>query len=629
MSQREELQAELVEMKAIYDLPDYHLFAIWCMAKLHYDGDIASEQTLEDAYASTYQLLNEDGPGDQKLDGFYFDEAATTAYLYQVCWPILPTSIAPLDKACELATAFLNLHNDINHQEELGEARAQAAAALEKVLTEGGEVVLRGLSGGQWNKAHVDQVRKQIPAELRHQVVIQLLELPEIYKLIAQKYDDLHGEVVEFAILEPGNDVLQYAGPNYSGLRDAIIAVISGKSLATIGKNKGTSLYERNVRHFLGNKRVNSALAPLIADVNKWPSFWYGHNGITVICDDFNFSPKEKSKSARILVTNPQIVNGCQTVSTLADAQSAINAAKEDFGVTARFIKVKGDGDTKDECAGLIAYATNNQAAVVDADLLSNHPVQKLFQNKLANFDQGWFYERKRGEWGGLAKARKQKYKAKGQADRLIGREHYQQAFRAYEGKPSEAVTKKNAVWFAGGTEFELVFGSDQRACDIVLVSTLFDWYLQVFRVKANGSLCCDINPTLAKHVDQIKRARNLLAAHSVALHGFMVRKAYAKISDYPQASVLKIVRGLQRGSYVAKTWKPSGKNNSWAVIDGSVRRVMKAWGYYLAQEVKVGSSLYSFLKQPEALQQLQQLLENDITSDGVAFNTLLEAKSD
>lgn len=70
-------------------------------------------------------------------------------------------------------------------------------------------------------------------------------------------------------------------------------------------------IYEKNVRKFLGSgKKVNQGIADTIS--TKPERFGLYNNGITIVVE--NFTPQE---SGSFKLTNPYIVNGCQTTKTI------------------------------------------------------------------------------------------------------------------------------------------------------------------------------------------------------------------------------------------------------------------------------------------------------------------------
>jgi hypothetical protein len=146
-------------------------------------------------------------------------------------------------------------------------------------------------------------------------------------------------------------------------------------------------LVARNIRYNLGGKvsrdirRTNEKL-PL--------DFWYLHNGLTLICDEFS----EKDQTATLM--NPSVVNGAQTLYAISGSSRKNSGAL----VTARVI-VRGRNHDEavedDEWLQRVIRGVNTQNRVRAYDFRSNEPEQIELQKKFREMKV--FYERKRGEW--------------------------------------------------------------------------------------------------------------------------------------------------------------------------------------------------------------------------------------
>jgi hypothetical protein len=618
---RDFITKDLDEIRAHYDLPDEHLFSFWVMSFYHWDSDF-SETTLEEIYNQSYELLVEGPPGDGCLDGYYFDSDSNNLYLYQTKWPEKHTKAQSNKDAQEIATALQLLDSDSNNPSaELPEVRREVVAALDAVKESSGRIILRSVSGGKWRTGHHQQVVDAVPTALKKFVEVELSGLLDLRDQTSQKTEDLKGRWTDFGIFGNTPDpILHYPSTGVPGMSDALVVLASGLSVAELANSLGTRLFDRNVRHFLKGNKVNKDIQTSLQDPNQRKAFWYGHNGITLLCDDHKIVGEPTAPTA-IKIQNPQIVNGCQTATTLKECFGDRNKAKpvDDFALLARIIKLEGTEEEKADAAGEIAYWTNNQAAINDADLRANDKPQKFYQMMVKDFGKKWFYERKRGEFkAGLTKGQQQKFKSPQTTARLIPRDFYQQAWRSYSGNPSDAVTNKNKVWARGhGTSgqdlYGQVFDLSRRAADVVLVSVLFDWYLQVWSVKRDEtSLAWYVHKGLGKHAAEVRRAKTLVAAHSVALHGHAVRQAYGSLDKYPEKLINKLVDELPRGRYVSSKWK----KNCWNKLGQVPAKIMLAWSLYIPSVKYREETLYGALKGSDAFPALVELLDGSVETD-------------
>jgi hypothetical protein len=155
------------------------------------------------------------------------------------------------------------------------------------------------------------------------------------------------------------------------------------------------------------NKRIQESITT--KDSNEFALF---NNGITMLSDSTYYSDRVGRKGeAEVLVTNPQIINGGQTAFTLSriyEEKILMGQPLDVFDNKEVFLKVitfSEDGEAKIEekekllLIEAISKATNDQTEVTEADRRSNEKIQIELQEKIFK-DFGYFYERKRGEFG-------------------------------------------------------------------------------------------------------------------------------------------------------------------------------------------------------------------------------------
>jgi hypothetical protein len=150
--------------------------------------------------------------------------------------------------------------------------------------------------------------------------------------------------------------------------------------------NDVARLVARNIRYNLGGK-VGRDIRTTYE--TKPSDFWYLHNGLTIICDDFT----ERGQVATL--TNPNVVNGAQTLYAISGSARRNPSAL----VTTRVI-VRGNDRKEfedDKWVQRVIQGVNTQNRVRSYDFRSNEPEQVELQNKFRDF--GVFYERKRGAW--------------------------------------------------------------------------------------------------------------------------------------------------------------------------------------------------------------------------------------
>ncbi len=117
-------------------------------------------------------------------------------------------------------------------------------------------------------------------------------------------------------------------------------------------------LFEENIREYLGGGgKVNKGIIKTLKDEKDRVNFFYYNNGITIICDE------AKADAQEVKVKNPQVVNGCQTVNSIAEVLKNKKAEDkfEEIYVVTKIIVLNEQG--KDFYRTIVKY-TNSQNAI-------------------------------------------------------------------------------------------------------------------------------------------------------------------------------------------------------------------------------------------------------------------------
>ncbi|OQA22556.1 MAG: AIPR protein [Chloroflexi bacterium ADurb.Bin360] len=238
----------------------------------------------------------------------------------------------------------------------------------------------------------------------------------------------------------------------------ALICTVSGEHLAKLVDKHKDSIFEENVRTYLGSrKKINSEIYATCTDDNESSYFWFFNNGITVTCDDFDVA--YNANPPCVSIKNMQIVNGCQTSVTLAAAWHE-NKLSSNTMVLLR-IYATNDPDFVDR----ITLTTNSQNAVSNRDLRSNDRLQRDLE-KLFNH-RGYHYERKPGTYS--------KLKTKAEKQRVISNERVGQAYLAIaEHLPATAMSRKAEIW---GEQYHRIYSS--RFEELLASYLIYDFCLR------------------------------------------------------------------------------------------------------------------------------------------------------
>jgi AIPR protein len=147
---------------------------------------------------------------------------------------------------------------------------------------------------------------------------------------------------------------------------------------------------QKNVRGYEGEKEINNGIIASFEKEPRW--FWYKHNGIVIFADALVVSPD----SSKLILRNPQVVNGGQTLVATYKAFDKVGRKDSDAEVLVRVYRFPYDRlETRKE--GLeIVKALNSQNPTKPSDLHSNDSrqvrLEKLFE------ELGYKYHRKRAK---------------------------------------------------------------------------------------------------------------------------------------------------------------------------------------------------------------------------------------
>ncbi len=231
----------------------------------------------------------------------------------------------------------------------------------------------------------------------------------------------------------------------------ARVASVPAEEIARLYKEYEDSLFDRNVRLFLGVRKgsVNAGIAETLKDESDSLNFWAYNNGITVICDDFT------SGLTQIELKNFSIVNGCQTAVSLAHGPEG-NLKK--IAVLVRFIAASP------AIVDDIIRFTNSQNPIRTWDIASQDRTQRRLKSGLDSLKRPFIYLTRRGSRPGRDLKR---YRQNGKL-RQIRIDSMGQYAAAFRGKAILAYKDKALIFSKHHDE---VFPPDVRVEEV-----LFQW---------------------------------------------------------------------------------------------------------------------------------------------------------
>ena len=237
-------------------------------------------------------------------------------------------------------------------------------------------------NGLQWNdisQGWIEKMKKDFPdkvnvSHFNHDSIVRILQ---------------RTKAVDTSILFNGQMIVE--DMNYFRVLVGRVAV---QEIADLFEKYGDQLLQRNIRRYLGltNNRVNSAIHETLnsGDADK---FYFYNNGITVVCDKFDYNAFQK-EDHQVQLKNMQIINGGQTCKTIHETLSASpNTVAQSAYVMMRVYQL---ADGSQDFVQEITYATNSQNPVDLRDLRSNDEMQRVLEIGVEAL--GYTYKRQRYE---------------------------------------------------------------------------------------------------------------------------------------------------------------------------------------------------------------------------------------
>ena len=140
-------------------------------------------------------------------------------------------------------------------------------------------------------------------------------------------------------------------------------------------------LFEENIREYLGGTSgINKGIITTLKAPDERNNFFYYNNGITVICG------KAKATSKQIEIDNPQIVNGCQTVSSIAEVLKNEDDYKKSYSDIYVMVKILVLKEKNTDLYRDIVKYTNSQNSINEKIFGATLPPFDTIQGNLRNY---------------------------------------------------------------------------------------------------------------------------------------------------------------------------------------------------------------------------------------------------
>jgi hypothetical protein len=163
-------------------------------------------------------------------------------------------------------------------------------------------------------------------------------------------------------------------------------------NMVNLANNKGYLLFEENIREYLGNKGVNAKIISTLKDPKDRNNFFYYNNGITIICKGIRNNDKKTLRFQQSFeISNPQIVNGCQTVNTIHSVLSRVPEGDLEESFKNTFVMVKllvldSEHEVDQDLYRNIVRYNNSQNKIDEKNFEANKELYKSLQKDFEKF---------------------------------------------------------------------------------------------------------------------------------------------------------------------------------------------------------------------------------------------------
>ena len=354
---------------------DGQRFVAWYLRNIHNLDTIEAKDCITD------------GAGDKQIDAVYIDNDASVIYIIQGKFYSGDTVNA--EPLREVLSSWIQIKDLQKLQENANEKLKIKINEISTALVDDYEICFELIITSELTdsaKNDLATFQKEISEDTAFSANLILVD----NETLKFKYDEALNKSRPYINHEFNIDTSKCMEIMIGGTK-AVIAAIPLKECIRIPGIKDGSLFRKNVRQSLGtSNKVNTGIA---ATLKKDPEdFFFLHNGITAICSQINL------KDGLLSVKELNVVNGCQSLSTIYSCSETVKNSKDGF-IMFRFYEIFNP-----EKADKISTCTNSQSAVKARDLRSNDKYVLAMKKAYEQCYTDGYFITKRGEQADTAK---------------------------------------------------------------------------------------------------------------------------------------------------------------------------------------------------------------------------------
>ena len=314
-----------------------------------------------------------DGGGDNGIDAILFDQNKKFMYVVQSKWRHDGKGCVEKGEILKFTKGFRDLVNAkydrfnrkiASREEEIQTALTDARLRIGIVLIYSGENPLN-----KELKGPLEDLLSEMnsPTEL---VSFRVLRQGDIHRTIAA---GLQGQPINLEVVLTNWGHVGEPYQSYYGR-------VSARDVAKWHEDHFPKLFAPNLRMFLGATDVNDVIVETLR--NSPEHFWYFNNGITALCQSIQKKPIGGSGRDQGIFEckGVSIVNGAQTVGTIASAFAHHPDAVEKAWVQVRFISLE---NCAEDFGTAVTRYTNTQNRIERRDFRALDPEQDRIRTEL------------------------------------------------------------------------------------------------------------------------------------------------------------------------------------------------------------------------------------------------------
>lgn len=314
-----------------------------------------------------------DGFQDNGIDAIFFNRSTNTFYLVQSKW------VSNGVKSPDLGSIhkFLNGIKDILHakfekfnDKVLGK-KNEMLEALDSIYVR--FVIVIVYTGTQPLSKHASDLLDEFVVNQNQSGEFMYLKVYDQQSLVKAITGGLLGDPINLEVILH----------NWGEIKDpyqAVYGYVNAADIAQWYHEYDSRLLAKNLRTYKGETDVNSAIKKTI--VSDPENFWYFNNGITVLCNSISKTARGGTdRSVGIYICNGvSVVNGAQTVGTIAETHTQGFKGTKDAKVFVRFISLE---NCPPGFGARVTTATNTQNQIFQRDFASLDPNQERLKSEL------------------------------------------------------------------------------------------------------------------------------------------------------------------------------------------------------------------------------------------------------